>query len=397
MEVSARLRRSPRARDLPQARVRFAVVLTVLLGLLRELRLGAEDHVDSKFEYYAEERGRVQVRTLSTLFEQALTPWLSLKGSVIYDGISGATPTGGPVLTGGTGVPLARLQDDRYAAFLEPSFRWGRQTFQPQFAYSIENDYESIGTTLNYLLDFNQRNTTLHAGITHNFDTLTGGIYLGPRPRQKESTDFLLGLTQTLTPTTLFNATVTFGRADGYLSDPYKGFRFTEYPVEEALFPERRPSHRTKQIFSTSLTQFVGPLDGSAELTYRFYHDSFGLIGHTATLEWFQNVGRRLVLVPLFRYYEQSAADFYLLSFDADPSDRDNPNNALVPAHYSSDDRLSSLRTFTYGLSARVKIRNRLFFEAAYQRYEMAGLDGVTPSSSFPCANIYTMGLRLHF
>lgn len=397
MEVRPWLQSSPRARGHAPARARLAPGLALLLGLLRELRLGAEDHVDSKFEYYAEERDRVRVRTVSTLFEQALAPWMSLKGSVVYDGISGATPTGGPVPTGGTTVPTAQIQDERYASFLEPSFRWGRQTFKPQFAYSIENDYESIATTLNYLLDFNQRNTTLHAGVTHNFDTLTAGIYLGPRARKKDSSDFLLGLTQTITPTTLFNATFTFGLADGYLSDPYKGFRFTGYPVEDVLFPERRPNHRTKQILSTSLTQFVGPLNGSAELTYRFYHDSFGLRGHTATLEWFQNVGRHLVLAPLLRYYEQSAADFYLLGFDADPSDRDNPNNALVPAHYSSDYRLSALRTVTYGLSARVKIRKWLFFDAAYQRYEMAGLDGITAASNFPCANIYTMGLRLRF
>src|SRR5436190_9962422 len=104
---------------------------------------------------------------------------------------------------------------------------------------------------------------------------------------KKNATDFLAGLTQVLTPATLFNATLTLGTADGYLSDPYKGFRFTGYPDPNALFPERRPGHRTKQIFSMSLNQSIESLNASPELTYRFYHDSFGIFAYTATIEWF--------------------------------------------------------------------------------------------------------------
>src|SRR5207247_2076560 len=84
-----------------------------------------------------------------------------------------------------------------------------------------------------------------------------------------------------------------------------------------------------KQILSSTLTQFVEPLNGSAELTYRFYHDSFGLFGHTVTVEWFQHLGKYVVLSPLFRFYEQSAADFYRLMFKADPADPDNPGIAM--------------------------------------------------------------------
>lgn len=364
--------------------------------LLRELRAGAAESFDSKFEYYREERDRVQIRTQTALFEADLARWLSFKGSVVYDGISGATPTGGPPLTGHAEVPMAEIKDDRYAGIFAPSFKWGRHTFTPQLAVSVEDDYESIAPSLNYQFDFNERNTTLNFGVAHNFDRQITGLFVA-RPRRKDTTDFLLGLSQVFTPTTLANVTLTLGTANGYLSDPYKGFRFRGYPVESVLFPERRPGHRTKQILSMSLNQFVEPANGSAELTYRFYHDSFGVFGHTATMEWFQNVGRHLVVAPLIRYYEQSAADFYLLSFDADPSDRDNPDNALVPEHYSSDYRLSRLRTLTYGVSATVKIRRWLFFDAAYNRYEMAGLDGVTSASAYSKANIYTAGLRLRF
>jgi hypothetical protein len=379
-----------------QTRNSFALFVAFALYLLCEWRASGENHADYKYEVYAEEADRILIRTHSALFEQKLTSWMALKGSYVYDGISGATPKGGPPPAGSSQVALAHIEDIRRAFAVEPIFTFGRHTIRPQFAYSLERDYESVVPSLNYLVDLNQRNTTLAFGAAHNFDRLTKGIFL-PRPQTKDTTDFLLGVTQVLTPTTLFNVTLTLGTASGYLSDPYKGFRFTQYPDPNALFPEKRPGHRTKQIVSTTLNQHVEPLHGSAELTYRFYHDSFGLFGHTVTLEWFQNVGKHLVIAPLVRYYEQSAADFYLLSFPADPSDPANPNNALVPKFYSSDYRLSALRTWTYGVSATVKIRQWIFLDLAYKRYEMAGLDGVTAASNFPRANIYTVGLRLQF
>ncbi len=372
------------------------LLLAAAISLLRETHLRAEDHLDYKFEYYAEQGDRIQVRTYSALFETELTPQVFLKGSAVYDGISGATPDGGPPLAGSTRVRTVGIRDVRYAGSLEPNFRLGQHTFKPQLTYSIENDYESLAPALNYVYDFNRRNTSLNLGVAQNIDRNIRGIYVR-QPQRKDSTDFLAGVTQALGPSSLLNVTFTLGTASGYLSDPYKGFRFSNYPNPSALFPERRPGHRTKQIISSSLTQFVEPLKGSAELTYRFYHDSFGLFGHTATLEWFQRLGKHVVISPLVRYYEQSAADFYRLSFMADPSDPNDPGNALIPKFYSSDYRLSRLRTWTYGAGATARLGRWLFLDAAYKRYEMSGLDGATSASNFSNANIYTLGLRLHF
>ena len=356
----------------------------------------AENHVDYKYELYTEDADRILVHTHSALFEQKLAPGIALKGSLVYDGISGATPTGGPPPNGSSKVPTVEIDDIRRAGYVEPSFKFGRHTIAPQLAYSSEEDYESVGLSLNYLVDFNKRNTTLNLAAAHNFDEV-GGFYLGNQREKKEATDFLAGLTQVLTPSTLFNVTLTLGTANGYLSDPYKGFRFTGYPDPNALFPEKRPGHRTKQIVSTTLTQFIEGLDGSAELTYRFYHDSHELFGHTVTLEWFQSIGRYVTIAPLIRYYHQSEAYFYRRSFDADPSDTENPPTVPIPQFYSADYRLSAFRSLTYGVGLTVKLGRQFFLDTAYKRYEMRGLDGSTPQSSYAQGNIYTAGLRFHF
>jgi hypothetical protein len=371
----------------------FAAALVVYCS--GRIHAGADNHVDYKYELYSEDADRILVQTHSALFEQKLAPGVALKGAFVYDGISGATPTGGPPPAGSSQVPTVEIDDIRRAGFIEPSFKLGPHTLAPQVAYSREEDYESVGLSLNYLLDFNRRNSTLNLGVAHNFDRLTG-FRLGNQWENKSVTDFLAGLTQVLTPTTLFNATLTLGTASGYLSDPYKGFRFTGYPDPEALFPEKRPGHRTKQIVSSTITQFIEPLSGSAELTYRFYHDSHEILGHTVTLEWLQSIGRYLTVTPLIRYYHQSDAYFYRLSFDGDPTSP-YPPAVPFPQFYSADYRLSTFRSMTYGIGLTLKLGERFFFDTAYKRYDMHGLDGVTPQSSYATANIYTIGMRVHF
>lgn len=368
----------------------------VCLYWLSRLHLGAENHADYKFEIYAESKDRILVHTHSALFEQRLATDVSLKGALVYDAISGATPTGGPPVSPGSPVPTVEIDDFRRAGYIEPRIRFGQHTIAPQVAYSFEEDYESLGLSLNYVGDFNRRNTSLNLGVSHNFDQVSG-FHLGNETENKNSTDFLVGITQVLTPTTLFNATLTIGTASGYLADPYKGFRFTGYPDPDALFPEKRPGHRTKQIISSTLTQFIEPLNGTAELTYRFYHDSQELNGHTVTLEWMQSIGKRVTVAPLFRYYQQSEAYYYRLSFDADPSDTENPPVIPIPQFYSADYRLSAFRSVTYGIGVSLRLGERCFADAAYKRYVMTGMDGMTPRSSYATANVYTVGLRLQF
>ena len=73
-----------------------AVGLAAALYLMHLNRALGENHVDYRYENYREDGGRIGVDTQSFLFEQKITPWLSLQGEAVYDSISGATPTGAP-------------------------------------------------------------------------------------------------------------------------------------------------------------------------------------------------------------------------------------------------------------------------------------------------------------
>jgi hypothetical protein len=389
-------RASLRADARPLRRWIFLWVAVGLQTLLAQ-RLRGENHFDYRYDDYQENSDRIHVRTHSAFLELPINSAVSLNAQFVYDAISGATPTGGPPPAGSNQVPLARMDDARWAGNIDSPIRRGRNTTTPQFAYSLESDYESVGLSLKHTVDFNDKNTTLVLGLACAHDTIMPAFWFGDR-EHKNSVDGLVGLTQLLGPRTIFTANLTVGSARGYLSDPYKRFRFTDYPDPTTLFPEMRPEDRTKQIGFFSLTHFVTPLNGSAELSYRLYHDSYGILSHTVSLSWFQKLGKHLVVSPMFRFMNQSEADFYAVQLPGDPQlPPGDPFYVPIPDHYSSDYRLSALQTFTCGISATLKIKERVSLDLSYQRYEMVGRDNVTSASAYPNANTISGGFRIWF
>jgi hypothetical protein len=127
------------------------------------------------------------------------------------------------------------------------------------------------------------------------------------------------------------------------------------------------------------------------EAAYRFFTDTYGITAHTLGLTWNQKLGKRFTLSPFFRYYQQSAASFYVTRLAHSSKDED------LPLYYSADYRLSEMETFTFGMSAVLRVTDWMSLEASYKRYEMFGLDHITSPSAYPKAHIVTAGFRLWF
>jgi len=378
----------------------LACALAIALPVLLAQRLRGEDHADYRFNDYSEEGHRIRVQTHSAFCEWAASSSVTLAGEFVHDAISGASPTGAPPPAGSRQVPLAPLEDVRRAGNLSAAVHWGgNQTTTPQFAYSLEHDYESVGVSLNHAIELNEKNTTLSVGLAYTYDEIFPKFWNGDR-EYKNSGDALIGFSQLLGPKTIFTASFTLGTSRGYLADPYKQFRFSDYALPSVTFPEKRPDHREKQVGFFSLTHFVTPMNGSAELTYRIYHDSYGIFSHTVGLGWFQKLGEHVLVSPMFRFMDQSAAYFYAVELPGDPTvPPDDPfgPGVAIPSAYSADYRLSALQTFTYGLSVALKIKEHLTLDLGYKRYEMVGKDHHTSPSAYPAANIFSAGFRIWF
>jgi len=277
--------------------------------------LRAENQADYRYEYYNEDANRMTIETHSVYFEQKLTDSFNARGEYVYDGISGATPTGGYAFAGSspnsavTKTIFTKLHDTRQAENFSLDWLAGNNTLPPGFAYSKETDYQSFGVSLNDDFAFNDKNTILQLGLSHNFDT----VRLQPdssRWAHKDSTDVIIGLSQILSPRDLLDVAVTYGYESGYLKDPYRNITFTKIGFS---YPEVRPGYRSKEVLFTSLTHHFDSLDASLEGSYRLHHDSYGITDHTLGLIWHQKLGKHVILEPMFRFYEQSAASFYML------------------------------------------------------------------------------------
>jgi len=391
-----------------------AMLLAAALQFLQLRRADAEDRLDFKFMYYAEENDRVATWSPSFVAETDLTSRLQLKIQGIYDVISGASPTGAPapsqvrpsagmslstvsLVSGPSGratgattgvtprrpstdstLPTQRFQDARLGLDAELRLRSGDYLYSGQVAYSTESDYNSITTTLKVARELNQKNTVLSAAMSYNHDDVD---VIGTRSsEEKEGVQMLIGATQILDPKTVLNVNLVAGFSSGYLSDPYKSAL-----VGNTLLSDKRPGRKDQQVVYTSLMRAIDSLNGSIEGAYRFYRDSFGVSGHTASLAWYQKVGRTLVLSPNVRYYQQDSADFYAVQFP------------VRPEHYSADYRLSNSASLAYGMKVIWTPRERWSADIGYERYGMWGRDGVTSSQAYPSANIFSAGVQLRF
>ena len=382
--------------SLPTAR---ALALAALLVWLAPRAARAENSLAYKYEDYRESGGRIAVHTQGTYLEQDVGTEMHLKLEGVLDTITGATPTGQPAPAGSDQVGTTELHFERRKAW---NADFSRQF--PHFNLAVgggnsrESDYVSNGWSVNTLTDFNQKNTTLLAGLAGTDDKIKE-YYNSRLPRQRKHTnDVILGLTQLLDPRTSVSANVTWGRASGYLSDPYKLVQKTTEIFPGIFLPltfgENRPTYREKWIGLVSLNRSFPEAHGAIDASYRFYHDTFGTDAHTLDVAWFQHVGEKFILRPWVRFYDQSAARFYIYNLD---------NTSLVPnsgaprlngPFYSSDYRLSAMRTFTYGLKAVWNITDTFALDAALEQYDMRGKDGVTPQSAYCKARMVTAGVK---
>jgi hypothetical protein len=407
------------------------------------LQARAQDRLSYGHEAYIEKDGRMQVNTDSAQAFVTLSPWATVTLGGVYDSISGATPIGAPPpnkitlfdpvthervpsneiagftrsrldavsgaspgSAGGSGgagisetaVPTAQSRDYRTAFNVAAGLNFGNQHLVPQIAYSRESDYISYSGALNYSLDLNDKNTTVNAGWSHADDqVLANNSTFITNDQIKNTDDFILGVTQLLSPKTILSVSGTISYAHGYLSDPYRAVVFDDTPLDSNallfLYGEKRPTTRNGQSLFVQVTQAVDRFNGSVEGSYRYYHDSYGIQAHTVDLAWFQKIGRYVVVSPSFRYYFQEGASFYATQFPGDPV----ADPSHVPAFYSADYRLSHFASYTAGIDLTYQVHDGIDLRLGYKRYLMRGLDRTTDQSVYPKADIITGGFDIVF
>jgi hypothetical protein len=325
--------------------------------------------------------------------------------------------------TGGTATDTRVVQvlssaspESRDQADFALAYDWDEAALQAGTGISQENDYDSVYGNLSLRLDFNQKLTsvTLGGGYTRSevnaildsdlLPYLNRNAYLQDITRKgREETlhgerrDWTVhaALSQVINRETLLNMSLGYTRSDGFLGSPYKamtvlfvdpaqarpGFSLPVTADMRALL-EQRPDANRQLAFSSKLVRYLERFDAALHLSYGYSQDRWDIRAHTLEAEWIQPLPGGWQVAPRLRYYSQQQADFYqtyLVSEQVyrrfDPASPGVPiwfNAQLLPAHFSSDHRLSAFGSLSAGLTLTKEITRGLAFEAAVEYYRRA-------------------------
>jgi hypothetical protein len=287
---------------------------------------------------------RMRVRSPSFYARKPLSDSLQAEGSIVYDSISGASPLYHNTLSGASRLGVT---DYRTAGSAKLTKYFDPVAVGVGAAVSSERDYLSRALSLDVRVSSDDRNRTLAFGIGGASDRInsTNGVAEG---KERHTLDLLAGITQALSPEAIVESTVTYSPGHGYYSDPYKAI-------------DVRPDHRRIFAWLTRYNQHLPWLDATVNLSYRYLHDSFGSSSHTAEFAWNQPLPDGWSVVPSFRYYTQSAADFYF--------DPPFPQGFVFGQPYSADTRLSAFGALTSGVSIVKRLPDGWSFDVKLDFY----------------------------
>jgi hypothetical protein len=331
--------------------------------------------VDSALAYYHED-GRIHAIEPAVDLSKIYANGQSLNFNVSFDALSGATPNGaltshapqtfaspsGTSLTGPHTYTVAPGQLPVYPNYHDERVAVGgswtvpiTRVTQVSVGGKLSDEHDFFSATANASIahDFNEKNTTISFGVNNEYDSLNpiGGapvpgsdyeLFEKTGGKTKNGVGALLGVTQVITRNWLSDLNISVDRFTGYLNDPYKITSVIDSTGNTTGYKyESRPDARTrKSAYWENRMTWTSQVSTAA--SFRYFTDDWGVRSDTAQLRlrwWMSN--RDHYVEPSFRWYRQTAADFYAPFL-----------NTAAPraGNESADSRLGPFHALTFGL-----------------------------------------------
>ena len=261
-------------------------------------------------------------------------------------------------------------------AYINPSYQHSsddRNSIWSANAYfSSEYDYFSIGFGGSYTKLFNEKNTeiTLSGNVfldkwnaiypielREGFfdDRITGNGTYSPifsefDSENRNSYSLSLSFSQILSQKLQGALFMDVVSQNGLLSTPFQRVYFSDFEdfyiddFQLADNVEQLPDSRFKIPVGGRLNYYLNDLVVLRSY-YRFYWDDWGISSHTASLEAPVKLTNKFTLYPTYRYYTQTAADYFY------------PKEQALSTYdfYTSDYDLSNYDAHQYGIGVQYK------------------------------------------
>ncbi|MEN8695299.1 MAG: DUF3570 domain-containing protein [Akkermansiaceae bacterium] len=351
-----------------------------------------QDVLRYKYQYYDEQDGRVDVQSHYLDYKHTYVDWtLGLRLAV--DTLSGETPTGFRTSNQPDDWDFQNIEDERYVSVITLEKEIDDHTLTFEYARSEESDYLSNAVALKWKKEFNEKNTSVTAGIAAAFDVVRPVGFLDTE-ENKDSLDFSIGFSQLLDSRTILDVTFAYGHSSGYLADPYRGISQSTFPIGPV--GENRPSSQNRWVAKVAARHYLPNQKAALSGSYRFFANSESLIGHTFELKWIQQVTEQFSVTPYFRYYQQTANEYYTPDLDNAPFLGAAAVQGEAP-FFSSDYRLSAFDAATIGVRFEYQFSDQFSADLQLERYTMNGRTSLTPDIFFPSANVISLGATYTF
>jgi len=309
--------------------LRRVALLALLPGAVSAAIL-PEDRADVMYHGY--DGGGLEVNGPSVLVRKGFDEKVSVWANYYVDMISSAS-----IDVMATASPYEETRDE-YSGGVD--YLHGKTLMGVSYTNSTEDDYIADTVRFGISQDFFGDLTTL--GISYAIgqdEVLRNGD-----PDFEEHTDrqtYRVDLSQIITPNMVLNFGYEGVTDEGFLNNPYRSARYLDPSSPKGFSYEAEVSPGTKTSSAWAIRgMYYLPFRASARAEYRYYSDTWGVDAWNVELGYVQPLPKGLTLDVSYRYYTQTAADFY-----SDLFPRQNSQNFL-----SRDKELSSFASNTLGV-----------------------------------------------
>lgn len=139
----------------------------------------------------------------------------------------------------------------------------------------------------------------------------------------------------------------------GLLSTPFHRVYFSDGIT---LKVENLPRTRWKTPLAAQLNTFIGS-KVILRSYYRFYHDNFGVTGHTLQFELPVKTSPLFTLTPLVRFYTQSPSKYF----------KPISEHKVAEEYYTSDYDLSRFTSYKLGITGRYALFKPIFRNSTFR------------------------------
>jgi len=298
---------------------RFAITWIFLAGLALAgaARAGvlAEDRADALYFHY--DGGGVTISGPSVLVRKSIGEHVSVQGNYYIDMVSSASVD--------VETSASPYEDERKQGSFSVDFLHGNSTYSLGYVSSDESDYQAKTMFASVSHDMFGDLTTISFSykngkndVFRNLkDPNTGVVANDPAFQEEmESKSYSVSLSQIITKNLVLAGQYEVITDEGWLNSPYRSVRFFIGSEDQGQQAEVYPNTRSSNATSIRAKYFL-PYRAALDAMYRFYTDTWGIVGHTGELGYVHPLdtpwgGGNWIFETRVRYYTQSAADFYM-------------------------------------------------------------------------------------